>query len=122
MSRASALRSSFVLGEIARGAHGAPRSKADDPQVVGKASSDQTPHYSMANPAMVGDRLIQVGTNGTLAIVQVGHDWKELTRLSLGDRSGSTPCASGKRLFVRTDRTLWCLRPRNPRPRKECVR
>jgi hypothetical protein len=67
------------------------------------------PHHFNANPVIVGDKLIQIGNAGHVAIVQSGRDWKEVARFALGETCGSTPAALGKRLYVRSAKTLWCF-------------
>ena len=75
----------------------------------GGSKSDHTAHHFMANPVLVGDRLLQVGNNGSVALIQPGKGWKEVARLPLGAMCGSTPAAQGGRLYLRTATTLWCV-------------
>jgi hypothetical protein len=50
----------------------------------------------------VGDKIYNVTKRGDLVVVSAGEEFKELTRIPLGEGSHATPAVSGNRLYCRT--------------------
>jgi outer membrane protein assembly factor BamB len=58
---------------------------------------------------LVGDRLYVSNETGTTFVLAVGDTFRKLAQNSLPGGQLASPAVSGDRLFIRTDRELYCL-------------
>jgi outer membrane protein assembly factor BamB len=68
-----------------------------------------------ASPALLGDRLIILGANGTLVILQAGREFHEIGRSQLPDKFTASPAFANRRMFLRGATNLYGLELLNPR-------
>lgn len=61
------------------------------------------------SPVCVDGRLYCVSTSGELVCVEAKEQFKVLDRFQLHELSRSTPAVALDRLFVRTEKHLWCF-------------
>lgn len=61
------------------------------------------------SPVWVDGRLFGVSTSGEIAVVSARETFEVLHRYELGELCHSTPAVSGGRLFIHTERHLFCL-------------
>ena len=54
------------------------------------------------SPVCVEDRIYIVSREGTVLVLAVSDEYKELARIDLGAPSRSTPCIAGGRMYIRT--------------------
>ena len=54
------------------------------------------------SPVCVQDRIYIVSREGTVLVLAVSDEYKELARIDLGAPSRSTPCIAGDRMYIRT--------------------
>jgi outer membrane protein assembly factor BamB len=66
-----------------------------------------------ASPCIAGGRLYLVLKKGTLVVVDVAREFKELARSSLGEPVLASPAFAHGRIFIRGARHLICIAP-NP--------
>ncbi|MBM3881613.1 MAG: hypothetical protein FJ387_18125 [Verrucomicrobia bacterium] len=62
-----------------------------------------------ASPTIAGTRLLILGLKGETVVLEVGRTFRELARSSLGEPVLASPALAADRVFVRTDKTLFCL-------------
>jgi outer membrane protein assembly factor BamB len=62
-----------------------------------------------ASPVIVAGQLVLLGTKGELLVLQVGREFKELSRVKLDDAFHASPAFVGGRMFLRGATNLWCL-------------
>lgn len=63
------------------------------------------------SPVLAGDRLYVMNTDGVLLVLAAGDTFEVLGKTELGDPSQTTPAVAGGRLYLRTERQLWCVGP-----------
>ena len=61
------------------------------------------------SPIWVDGRLFAVSTSGELVVVEASETFKVLHRLPLGELCHTTPAVALGRMFVRTEKHLWCF-------------
>ena len=61
------------------------------------------------SPIWIDGRLFCVSTSGELVVVQASDDFKVLHRFALHELCHSTPAVASGRLFIRTEKHLWCF-------------
>ena len=69
------------------------------------------------SPIWVDGRLFAVSTSGELAVVEASDTFKVLHRFPLGELCHTTPAVALGRMFVRTEKHLWCFG--GPKPAKQ---
>jgi outer membrane protein assembly factor BamB len=62
-----------------------------------------------ASPVIVAGQLVLLGTKGEFVVLQVGREFKELSRVNLEDEFHASPAFVGGRMFLRGATNLWCL-------------
>lgn len=62
-----------------------------------------------ASPAIAASQLLLSGTKGELISLQVGREFKELSRTKLEDTFHASPAFLEGRMFLRGATNLWCL-------------
>ncbi len=66
-----------------------------------------------ASPVAADGKLFFLDTDGKMAVVKAGKDWELLITNDLGQPCHATPAIAGGRIFVRTERNLFCFADRN---------
>jgi outer membrane protein assembly factor BamB len=61
-----------------------------------------------ASATSAGDRLFFGSTKGTMLVVEPGRSYREIARNQV-EGFGSTPVFSGRRLYLRTRQSLYCI-------------
>jgi outer membrane protein assembly factor BamB len=61
------------------------------------------------SPLGVGDRLYVVGTNGVTCVVKLGETFELISQSTLDDQFYASPVVLGNTLFLRGDKTLYCI-------------
>jgi len=64
---------------------------------------------TQSSPTIAGRQLLVVGTKGEVVSVEVGREFKELSRTKLEDSFHASPAIVDGRLFLRGATNLWCL-------------
>jgi outer membrane protein assembly factor BamB len=59
--------------------------------------------------ALAGGRLYVLNDLGEAVVLEPGRTYRELKRNRLGDGHGGAPAFDGKRLFLRSGQTLYCI-------------
>ncbi len=62
-----------------------------------------------AAPVGADGKVYVVNEAGTTFVIQAGAEYKLLATNDLGERTMGTPAVSGGRLFLRTDKSLYCV-------------
>jgi hypothetical protein len=60
------------------------------------------------NPQADG-KVFLLDTEGGLSVVKGGRDWTTLATSDLGEKCWTTPAICDGRLFVRTDKSIYCF-------------
>jgi hypothetical protein len=61
------------------------------------------------SPIWVDGRLFCVSKTGELVVLQASDKFEVLHRYPLNEMCHSTPAAALERLFIHTEKTLWCF-------------
>lgn len=69
------------------------------------------------SPIWVDGRLYAVATNGDLVVVEASDTFKMLHRYALGETCHTTPAVALGRMFIRTEKHLWCFAASKPATR-----
>lgn len=68
------------------------------------------PSIFQASPTGAGGKIYCIGLAGQVVVAQAGSEFRVLKRVDLGATGcRSTIAVAGKQLFIRTDRTLYCI-------------
>ena len=60
---------------------------------------------------VAGDKKVYFASEaGTVSIVGSQRDWRVISSRDFHEKIYATPCLRGDRLFLRTDRALYCFR------------
>ncbi|MBI5768115.1 MAG: PQQ-binding-like beta-propeller repeat protein [Verrucomicrobia bacterium] len=62
-----------------------------------------------ASPVIVGKRLYVCTTAGTMFVIEVAREFRQLARNELGEKFFASPALAGGRMFLRGDKHLFCL-------------
>lgn len=62
-----------------------------------------------ASPMVVGDRMYLFGQPGNVMVVKAGKTFESLAAFEMGEEIYATPAMAGGRLYLRTDRQLFCI-------------
>jgi outer membrane protein assembly factor BamB len=62
-----------------------------------------------ASPITADGKIFLIDTDGGLSVVKAGRDWTTLATSELGEACWATPAISDGRLFVRTDKSIYCF-------------
>jgi len=62
-----------------------------------------------ASPVAADGKIFLLDTEGGLSVVKAGRDWTTLATSELGEKCWATPAICYGRLFVRTDKSLYCF-------------
>jgi outer membrane protein assembly factor BamB len=62
-----------------------------------------------ASPVASGDKVYFASEHGVLSVVSTGSEWKVLAKHDFHEKINATPAIKGSRLFVRTDKALYCF-------------
>jgi outer membrane protein assembly factor BamB len=71
-----------------------------------------------ASPSIVGNRLYLITQKGTLAVVEVARQFKELGRSALDEQVFASPAFARNKIFVRGMKHLICIDGKNVAPTK----
>jgi outer membrane protein assembly factor BamB len=61
------------------------------------------------SPVAAGGLIYLVDTEGRVTVVKAGRDWKQLSSNDLGEGCFATPAIADGRLYLRTNKTLYCF-------------
>ncbi|HEY0866550.1 MAG TPA: PQQ-binding-like beta-propeller repeat protein [Fimbriimonas sp.] len=64
---------------------------------------------SRSSPVLIGSRLYLTTNEGVTHVCEPGDAYREIARNVLGEPVGATPAAAGGRLYLRGDKSLFCL-------------
>lgn len=62
-----------------------------------------------ASPVAVGDRVYLTDRSGVTLILRASASWEVLGKNPLGEKVVGTPAFGGGRIYLRSDRHLWCI-------------
>jgi outer membrane protein assembly factor BamB len=62
-----------------------------------------------ASPIAADGKIFLIDTEGGLSVVKAGCDWTTLATSELGEACWATPAISDGRLYVRTDKSIYCF-------------
>ncbi len=62
-----------------------------------------------SSPAIVGRRLLVLGTRGNAVVAEAGREFKELSRVKFEDTFHASPAFANGRIYLRGATNLWCL-------------
>jgi outer membrane protein assembly factor BamB len=62
-----------------------------------------------ASPIAADGKIFLLDTEGGLSVVKAGRDWATLATSDLGEKCWATPAICDGRLFVRTDKSIYCF-------------
>jgi outer membrane protein assembly factor BamB len=62
-----------------------------------------------ASPIAADGKIFLLDTEGGLSVVKAGRDWTTLATSELGETCWATPAISDGRLYVRTDKSIYCF-------------
>ena len=62
-----------------------------------------------ASPVAAEGRIYFIGDNGDTTVIEAGPEFKVLAKNSLGEKVQASPAISHRRIFIRTEGTLYCL-------------
>jgi outer membrane protein assembly factor BamB len=65
--------------------------------------------YFLASPSLVGDRLYLLSEKGTMYIVEIGDEYKEITKCELGEKCHASPAFVNGRIYIRGLENLYCI-------------
>jgi outer membrane protein assembly factor BamB len=82
-----------------------------DPESGEIVKRDRLGHGSRfyASPVAADGRIFLIDTDGKIAIVEAGKDWKVASTSELGEGCYATPAISGGRMYVRGESNLFCF-------------
>jgi hypothetical protein len=59
---------------------------------------------------VAGDgKIYLVNTDGQLTVLKAGAEWEQLSSQPLGEPCFATPAVCNNRIYVRTEKTLFCF-------------
>jgi hypothetical protein len=61
------------------------------------------------SPVAADGLIYVVDTEGKLTVVKAGREWKQVKSIDLGERCWATPAICDGRLYVRTNKSLFCF-------------
>ena len=64
-----------------------------------------------ASPVHADGRIYFLSETGDTTVIEAGPQFKVLAKNSLGEKCQASMAVSGKRLFIRTDKSLFCIAP-----------
>ena len=62
-----------------------------------------------ASPIAADGRLFFIDNDGKLTVARAGEQWEALATTDLGEKVAATPALAGGRLFVRSEKHLFCF-------------
>jgi outer membrane protein assembly factor BamB len=62
-----------------------------------------------ASPVAGDGKIYLASLDGKLSVLRAGRDWEVLSTSDLGEQIIATPAIADARVFVRTDRSLYCF-------------
>jgi outer membrane protein assembly factor BamB len=62
-----------------------------------------------ASPVAADGKIFLIDSDGGLSVVKAGRDWTTLATSELGEACWATPAISDGRLYVRTDKSIYCF-------------
>lgn len=69
-----------------------------------------------ASPTIVGNRLYVISTKGTVVVVEVARQFKELARMEMGEKVSASPAVVRDRLFIRGAQHLFGIGATEQKP------
>ncbi|TWT81491.1 outer membrane biogenesis protein BamB [Planctomycetes bacterium CA13] len=67
-----------------------------------------------SSPIQVGDRVYLVDSQGVVHIFNVARNYREIATIEMGEPVDATPAFTGGRIYIRGEKTLYCIRNRKP--------
>ena len=68
-----------------------------------------------AQPVAGDDKIYVVNKDGKVTVIRPGVPWQQLSSGDLDEQVIATPAIAGDRIYVRTERTLYCFALKQPR-------
>ncbi len=62
-----------------------------------------------ASPALVGDRVYLISTNGVTIVIESAGEYKEIARSELGEKVFASPAFMDGRIYIRGEKNLFCI-------------
>jgi len=62
-----------------------------------------------ASPSIAGDRLYILGENGDTYILEIGPEYRQIAKCSLGERTYASPAFADGRIYIRGIEHLYCI-------------
>jgi outer membrane protein assembly factor BamB len=62
-----------------------------------------------ASPSIVGDKLYLLDEEGVMYIIEIGPEYKELTKCELGEKCNASPAFADGRIYIRGLENLYCI-------------
>jgi outer membrane protein assembly factor BamB len=66
-----------------------------------------------ASPVAGDGKVYFVSKDGKVTVIQAGANWEKLSSGDLAETVVATPAIAGSRIYIRTDRTLYCFGGKN---------
>ena len=67
-----------------------------------------------ASPVAADGRIYLLDNNGDTTVIEAGPAYKVLAKNTLGEPTQASMAVSNGRIFIRTEKTLWCVGNRAP--------
>ncbi len=83
--------------------------EADTGKLVKQARLQQGGKQFYVSPVAADGLIYLLDTEGKLMVVKAGRDWKQLRTIDLGEHCFATPAICDGRLYVRTNKSLFCF-------------
>jgi outer membrane protein assembly factor BamB len=80
-----------------------------DGKVLKQARVEGAIDSYFASPVIADGKMIVASQEGKLAVLRPAAEWEVLSVGDFGEEIWATPAASGKQLFVRTQKALYCF-------------
>lgn len=64
-----------------------------------------------ASPVLAEGRLYCLAEDGTATVIEAGREFRQLAKNTLEARCQASPAISGGRIFIRSERNLFCIGP-----------
>ncbi len=66
-----------------------------------------------ASPTMAGGYIFYAGRDGQMLVIRAGREFEEIA-ISTSERLSASPVFQGRRMYLRTDRSLYCIESQEP--------
>jgi hypothetical protein len=77
--------------------------------VVKQARLENAPGDYFASPVAADDKIFTVSQEGKVSVIKPGKDWEILATNDLNEECYSTPAFGDGKLYIRTNKKLYCF-------------